>query len=74
MLAPLSIQPPRGHDIGLAIMAGDRNTELIVVSIAFDCTRVGEGRFIDVNESFERLTGFARDEVIGRTSSESGLG
>jgi len=55
-------------------MAGDRNTELIVVSIAFDCTRVGEGRFIDVNESFERLTGFARDEVIGRTSSESGLG
>lgn len=36
-------------------------------------TTIGEGRFIDVNESFERLTGFARDEVIGRTSMELGL-
>lgn len=33
-------------------------------------TTFDEGRFIDVNESFERQTGFARDEVIGRTTLE----
>src|SRR5208283_1363637 len=30
------------------------------------------GRIIDVNESYERLTGFRREEVIGRTSVEIG--
>jgi len=29
-----------------------------------------EGRFIDVNDSFLRVTGYAREEVIGRTSRE----
>src|SRR5437660_4545378 len=29
--------------------------------------------FLDVNESFERITGFHRDEIIGRTSTELGL-
>jgi two-component system, cell cycle sensor histidine kinase and response regulator CckA len=31
---------------------------------------VSEGRFIDVNESFLRVTGYRRDEVIGLTSLE----
>lgn len=30
-------------------------------------------RFVDVNEAFERVTGYRRDEVIGRTISEVGL-
>jgi PAS domain S-box-containing protein len=29
--------------------------------------------FLEVNESFERITGFRRDEIIGRTSMELGL-
>jgi len=29
-----------------------------------------EGRFLDVNESFLRVTGYSREEVIGRTSTE----
>ncbi|HXE76430.1 MAG TPA: PAS domain S-box protein [Candidatus Xenobia bacterium] len=29
-----------------------------------------EGRYLDVNESFLRLTGYSRDEVIGRSSAE----
>jgi len=29
-----------------------------------------EGRFIDVNDSFLRVTGYEREEVIGRTSKE----
>ena len=32
-----------------------------------------EGRFIDVNEGFIRLTGYRREEVIGRTTLELGL-
>ncbi|HSL05505.1 MAG TPA: PAS domain S-box protein, partial [Nitrospiraceae bacterium] len=32
-----------------------------------------EGRFFDVNEGFTRLTGYTREEVIGRTTLELGL-
>ncbi|MGJ3253377.1 MAG: sensor histidine kinase [Elainellaceae cyanobacterium] len=32
-----------------------------------------DGRFIDVNESFLRMTGYRRDEVIGRTSYDLNL-
>jgi two-component system, cell cycle sensor histidine kinase and response regulator CckA len=33
-------------------------------------TTLSEDRFIDVNESFLRVTGFRRDQVIGRTSMD----
>jgi PAS domain S-box-containing protein len=36
-------------------------------------TTVEEGRFLDVNESFERNLGYCRNEVIGRTALEFGL-
>jgi len=36
-------------------------------------TTFQEGQFLDVNEAFERNTGFTRDEVIGRTSLELGV-
>ena len=32
-----------------------------------------DGRFVDVNEGFEKMFGFAREEVIGRTSIELGI-
>ena len=31
---------------------------------------IAEGRYLDVNESFLRVTGYAREEVIGRSSYE----
>jgi len=31
---------------------------------------VSEGRYLDVNESFLRITGYRRDEIVGRTSLE----
>jgi two-component system, cell cycle sensor histidine kinase and response regulator CckA len=31
---------------------------------------LAEGRYVDVNESFLRITGYKREEVIGRTSME----
>ena len=33
---------------------------------------IEDGRYIDVNEGYERITGYTRDEVIGRTVSEIG--
>lgn len=36
-------------------------------------TRVSDGRYVEVNEAFERFTGYTRDEVVGRTSLELGL-
>src|SRR5215831_962121 len=36
-------------------------------------TTVVAGRYLDVNESFLQMSGFARDEVIGRTSVELGI-
>ncbi len=32
-----------------------------------------DGRFVDVNEAFERRSGYRRDEVVGRNSGEFGL-
>ncbi len=40
---------------------------------AVGISTVAEGRFINVNEGFSRLTGFKREEVIGRTTVELGL-
>ena len=34
---------------------------------------MAEGRFIDVNEGLSRLTGYTREELIGRTTLELGL-
>lgn len=40
---------------------------------AVGISTVAEGRFIDVNEALSRLTGYKREEMIGRTSIELGL-
>jgi PAS domain S-box-containing protein len=35
--------------------------------------RVKDGRYIEVNETFERTTGWSREDVIGRTAFDIGL-
>ena len=42
-------------------------------SAATTITTLPEGRYIDVNDSFLKLLGFKREEVIGKTSVELGL-
>ncbi|MDD2928683.1 MAG: EAL domain-containing protein [Sideroxydans sp.] len=37
---------------------------------ALNITRLRDGMYLDVNEGFERITGWRRDEVIGKTSLE----
>ena len=41
--------------------------------IAFSITTVAEGRFIDVNEAFERRYGYFNNELIGRTVFDIGV-
>ena len=38
--------------------------------IALILTSAKDGRFIEVNDTFEHMTGWRRDEVIGRTPYE----
>jgi two-component system cell cycle sensor histidine kinase/response regulator CckA len=40
---------------------------------AIAITSIEDGRFIEVNDTYLRLTGFTRGEIIGRTSVELGL-
>jgi PAS domain S-box-containing protein len=41
--------------------------------MVFTLSSIRDHRYIDVNETFERLTGWRRDEVIGRTAVDIGL-
>jgi PAS domain S-box-containing protein len=41
--------------------------------MVFTLSSIRDHRYIDVNETFERLTGWRRDEVIGRTALDLGL-
>ena len=41
--------------------------------IAFSITTVDEGRFVDVNEAFERRYGYSRQELLGRTVFDIGI-
>ena len=40
---------------------------------AISISEAATGRFIEVNEGYEQLSGFKRDELIGRTSHELGI-
>ena len=41
--------------------------------LAISIARTNDGRYIDVNETFEQQTGWGRDEVIGRIPSDINL-
>jgi PAS domain S-box-containing protein len=41
--------------------------------IALSITTIDEGRFVDVNEAFERRYGYSRSELIGRTVTDIGI-
>jgi PAS domain S-box-containing protein len=41
--------------------------------MALTLTSAKDHRYVDVNETFERLTGWCRDEVIGRTPFDIGI-
>jgi len=49
----------------------ERFTKVFEASpLAITVTRVRDGHFVDVNPAFTRLSGYTRDDVIGRTSRD----
>ena len=44
-----------------------------VAPVGISITRPVDGRFMDFNDGFESITGYSRDDVLGRTSVELGL-
>lgn len=67
--------PPAGDATDAALRASEDRFYRVfhanpsVISI----TRLRDNTFLDVNEAFERVSGWARAEVIGRTSDDIGL-
>ena len=41
--------------------------------VSISITRLKDGAFVEINDSFTRDTGYTREEVIGRTSTEIGI-
>jgi PAS domain S-box-containing protein len=41
--------------------------------MALTVTSLKDHRYLDVNETFERITGYSRDEVVGRTPFDLGI-
>lgn len=40
---------------------------------SININRLSDGKYLDVNESFSRITGYSRDEVIGKSSLDLGI-
>lgn len=52
----------------------ERFSRIFHSSPAIICvTTPQEGRFVDINDTFERVFGYTRDEIIGRTARELGI-
>ncbi len=41
--------------------------------VAISITRVSDGRFVDVNDSYLKRLGYGREEIVGHTALEAGL-
>ena len=56
-------------------MADDTRFEraFLVSPNSMSLSTLREGRFIDVNAAMLRITGYTREETIGRTSLEMGI-
>jgi PAS domain S-box-containing protein len=64
------------HDNSPSI--GDKPVQMLATAVqgagvAVAISRISDGCYVAVNEAFENMFGFARSELLGRTSAEFGL-
>src|SRR5262245_988116 len=62
----MSEQTNKRADAGLA-------TAFSLGPVILTITRLADGQFVEINERFLTITGFTREEVLGRTPFEIGL-
>jgi len=62
----MSEQTDKRSDVGLA-------SAFSMGPIILTITRIADGRFVEVNERFVTVTGYTREEALGRTPLELGL-
>ncbi len=71
---PLPANYPTHQSLMAALKeSNQRFTKVFHSGIAICITSSSEGRFVDANASFQRLTGYDRTDVIGRTATELNL-
>jgi diguanylate cyclase (GGDEF)-like protein/PAS domain S-box-containing protein len=60
------------HAATTALLASESRYRTVFHTVldSVSISRLGDGRYIDVNQAFLDTTGFARDEVIGKTASD----
>ncbi len=69
---------PQANDAPTAEQAARGSTAMIAAMfarspVAISVSRASDGRIVNVNDRWTRLTGYSRDEVIGKTAVELGM-
>jgi len=60
---------PKADDVRRKILTSSSDQSTLALTV----TSLSDGRIVDVNDGFVQLSGYAREEAIGRTPDELGL-
>jgi PAS domain S-box-containing protein len=64
------IEQKEKFDLDLRASEERFNTAFRCAPVGMSISRISDGRFVEVNETFERMAGQPREEILGRTSKD----
>jgi len=67
------ITEPRAAEVELQRSEGKFSTIFRLTPDALTITRLADGTYLDVNEAFQRISGYSRQECLGRSALELGI-